>query len=60
MVTKDTDPVEMYGDVLKVEQTKVPTYRHKNGDLYAEDVDQHMAVLPEVMACSTESTIDEI
>ena len=60
MVTKETDPVKMDGDVLKVEQVDVHTYRHKNDDMYAEDVDQHMAVLPEVTACTTEMTIDDI
>ena len=29
MVTKETDRVEMDGDVLKVEQAKAPTYRNK-------------------------------
>ena len=60
MMTKETDPVEMDGDVLKVEHAEVLTYRHKNGDLYAEDVDQHMAMLPEVTECTTEITIDDI
>ena len=60
MVTKETDPVEMDGDVLKVDQVELPIYRHKNGDLYAEDVDQHMAMLPEVTECTTEITIDDI
>ena len=59
MVTIETDSVEMDGDVLKVKQAEVLTYRHKNGDPYAEDVDQHMAMLPEVTACTTEMTIDE-
>ena len=59
-VTKENDSVEMDGDVLKVQQADVHTYRHKNGDLYAEDVDQHMAALPEMTACTTEITIDDI
>ena len=52
--------MEMDGNVLKVEQADVHTYRHKNDDLHAEYVDQHMAVLPEVTACTTEITIDNI
>ena len=33
---------------------------HESGKLYAEDVDQHMAVLPEVAPSTAEITIDDI
>ena len=32
---------------------------HERGELFAEDVEQHLAVLPEVAASSTEMTIDD-
>ena len=38
----------------------VATYRHESGDLYAEDVDQHMAVLPDIITSTAEVAIDDI
>ena len=38
----------------------VATYRHESGELYAEDVDQHMAVLPDVGTPTAEVAIDDI
>ena len=38
----------------------VTTYSHQCGDLYAEDVDQHMAVLPDIVTPTAEVTIDGI
>ena len=35
-------------------------FYHESGELYAEDVDQHMAVLPEVVSSTAEITIDDI
>ena len=35
-------------------------FNHESGELYAEDVDQHMAVLPEVVSSTAEITIDDI
>ncbi|CAI5722015.1 unnamed protein product [Peronospora effusa] len=35
-------------------------YYHESGELYAEDVDQHMAVLPEIVSSTEEVTIDYI
>ena len=40
--------------------TKSAAYRHDAGDLYAEDVDQHMALLPEITASTEQVTIDDI
>ena len=36
------------------------TFYHESDELYAEDVDQHMAVLPEVVSSTAEITIDDI
>ena len=36
------------------------TYYHEEGELFAEDVEQHMAVLPEVTTSTTEITIDDV
>ena len=38
----------------------VSTYRHVSGELYAEDVDQHMAVLPDIVTSTAEVAIDDI
>ena len=35
-------------------------YSHESGELYAEDVDQHMVVLPEVITPITEVSIDDV
>ena len=35
-------------------------HRHESGDLYAEDVDQYMAVLPELITSTAEFTIDDL
>ena len=35
-------------------------YYHDRGELFAEDVDQHMEVLPEVGTPTQEITIDDI
>ena len=36
------------------------SYDHENGELYAEDVSQHMIVLPEVALFKAEITVDDI
>ena len=38
----------------------VYTYRHEYGELYAEDVDQHMAVLPDIVTPSAEVATNDI
>ena len=35
-------------------------YQHTGGKLFAEDVKQHLDVLPEVAKSSTEITIDDV
>ena len=42
------------------EELDVSTYRHESGELYAKDVDQHLAVLPEIVTSTAEVTIDGI
>ena len=37
-----------------------PVYYYKGGELFAEDVEQHLAVPPEVAKSSTEITIDDV
>ena len=38
----------------------VATYCHESEELYAEDVDQHMAVLPDIVMPTAEVTVDDI
>uniref|UniRef100_A0AAV1TBU0 Uncharacterized protein n=1 Tax=Peronospora matthiolae TaxID=2874970 RepID=A0AAV1TBU0_9STRA len=47
-------------DVTDETQTKSVAYRHDSGDLLAEDVDQHMALLPDIIAPTKEVAIDDI
>ena len=48
------------GDDRIEEAPNVSTYLRESGELYAEDVDQHMAVLPDVVMLTSEVTIDDI
>lgn len=50
--------VETNNAVSKEEQVSVSTYHNESGYLYAEDVDQHVAVPLEVTASTTRITID--
>ena len=42
------------------EEPDVSTYCHESSQLYAEDVDQHMAVLPDIATPTSEVRIDDI
>ena len=42
------------------EAAEVPVYYHESGDLFAKDIEQHMAVLPEMTTATEEVTIDDI
>ena len=42
------------------EKPDVSTYRHESVELTAEDVDQHMTVLPDIGMPTSEVTIDDI
>ncbi|GKG59401.1 hypothetical protein Tco_0605052, partial [Tanacetum coccineum] len=39
---------------------EAPIYYHESGDLFAEEVEQHMAVLPEIQESADEIKIDDI
>ena len=47
-------------DAKEDESCSLPVYYHKGGELFADDVEQHMAVLPEVATSSTDITIDDV
>uniref|UniRef100_A0AAV1UBC5 Reverse transcriptase n=1 Tax=Peronospora matthiolae TaxID=2874970 RepID=A0AAV1UBC5_9STRA len=48
------------GDVTGETQTKSVGHRHDSGDLFAEDVGQHMALLTKIIAPTKEVAIDDI
>ena len=45
---------------MGVEPLTESTFRNESGELYAEDVDQHMAVLPEVVIPAAEISLKDI
>ncbi|GMF62503.1 unnamed protein product [Phytophthora fragariaefolia] len=49
-------PVTLESKVAEEEQICY----HEGGDLFAEDVEQHMALLPEVVSTTDEVTIEDI
>lgn len=51
---------EVSTDENKKEEHETSIHYHESGELYAEDVDQHMAVLPEIVSPAAEVTIDKI
>ena len=57
-VTIDEEPGPDDDRIAK--KLDVATYRHESGELYAEDVDQHMAVLPDIVTSTAEVAIDDI
>uniref|UniRef100_A0AAV1TV85 Reverse transcriptase n=1 Tax=Peronospora matthiolae TaxID=2874970 RepID=A0AAV1TV85_9STRA len=48
------------GDMTDETQTKSVDYRRDGGDLFAEEMDQHMALLPKIIAPTKEVAIDDI
>ena len=48
------------GDAKEEEPYFPSVFYREGGELFAEDVKQHMAVLPEVVTSSTEITIDDV
>ena len=46
-------------EAKKDESSSAPVYYHHGGEVFAEDVDQHMAALPEVVTPSQKITIDD-
>uniref|UniRef100_A0AAV1T8C1 Reverse transcriptase n=1 Tax=Peronospora matthiolae TaxID=2874970 RepID=A0AAV1T8C1_9STRA len=53
----DLKAVTIDGEVMENDVPGELTYYHEGGELFAEDVDQHMAVLPEVTISKTAITI---
>ena len=44
----------------EAETAEAPFYYHESKDLFAEDIEQHLAVLPEMSTATEEVTIDDI
>ena len=47
-------------DAKKDDPCSLSVYYHEGGELFADDIEQHMAVLLEVATSSTEITIDDV
>uniref|UniRef100_A0AAV1VFN7 Reverse transcriptase n=1 Tax=Peronospora matthiolae TaxID=2874970 RepID=A0AAV1VFN7_9STRA len=56
----DVKAVTIEGEVMENDVPDELTYYHEGGELFAEDVEQHMAVLSEVSISTTEITIDDV
>ena len=50
----------MYGDKRIAGEPDASTCRHESEELYAEYVDQHLAVLTDIVTRTVEVTIDDI
>ena len=57
---EDREAVTIDGEAMGNDAPGESTYYHEEGELFAEDVEQHMAVLPEVTTSTTEITIDDV
>ena len=57
---KRNDVVVIGEERREAEPSTVSTYRTESGEVYAEDVDQHMAILPEVIIPATEISLEDI
>ena len=57
---KGNDVVVIGKESTDVEPPTVSTYRNKSEDLYAEDVDQYMAILSEVVTPTAEISLGDI
>uniref|UniRef100_A0AAV1TU99 Uncharacterized protein n=1 Tax=Peronospora matthiolae TaxID=2874970 RepID=A0AAV1TU99_9STRA len=44
----------------EADSAEAPVYYHESGDLFAEDIEQHLAVLPEMSTATEEVTINDI
>ena len=56
----DVEVVTIEDEVMERDVPDESTYYHEGGELFAEDVEQHMAVLPEITVSTTEITIDDV
>ena len=57
---KKSDDAAIGVEMKKQGRTVTSVYYHEGGELFAEDFDQYMAVLPEVVTPTKEITIDNI
>ena len=57
---KRNDVVAIAEEKTGVELLIESAYRTESGELYAEDIDQHMAVLPEVVIPVAEISLENI
>ena len=53
-LVKGNDVVAIGEESTEVEPPTVSTYRNDSGELYTEDVDQHITILPEVVTHAAE------
>uniref|UniRef100_A0AAV1V970 Reverse transcriptase n=2 Tax=Peronospora matthiolae TaxID=2874970 RepID=A0AAV1V970_9STRA len=44
----------------EADSAEAPVYYHESGDLFADDIEQHLAVLPEMSTATEEVTINDI
>ena len=56
----DVKAVTIDGELIENDVPDESTYYYEGGELFAEDVEQHMAVLPVVTTSTTEITIDDV
>uniref|UniRef100_A0AAV1V540 Reverse transcriptase n=1 Tax=Peronospora matthiolae TaxID=2874970 RepID=A0AAV1V540_9STRA len=56
----DVKAITIDGEVIENDIPDESTHYQEGGELFAEDVKQHMAVLPEVTIPTTEMTMDDI
>ena len=52
--------VTIDGELIENDVPDESTYYHRGGNPFAEDVEQHMSVLPEVPISTTEITIVDV
>ena len=57
--TKESEE-ESSPKIDETETAEAPVYYHESEDLFAEDIEQHLAVLPEMSTAEEEMTIDDI
>ena len=57
--TKESEE-ESSPKIDETETAEAPVYYHESEDLFAEDIEQHLAVLPEMSTAEEEKTIDDI
>ena len=56
----DAESATIDNEVTEDDTPDESIYYHEGGELFAEDVEQHIAVMPEVTTSTTEITIDDV